>query len=179
MVQLTQDDLLARLGLQTPPLPAEYDAFLDQAIQKILKNDSKSGYRDVYRSASKRNPWQAKPYIRPGVQRNLGSFRTVEDAAKQVLVWMYGGLPTPPTPSKDRNKRNEGRRKRDRRNHGQGSRSHPFRPTPLAPHSALPCSQVESTSAPLRTGRRRRSGRCSHSRSLPGRLRMRSLCSCR
>lgn len=119
---LTQEDLLDRLGVAKPPSTMEpYDAMMERGIQEILKNGNKSGYRDVYPGASKKHPWQAKPYIRPGVQRNLGSFPTPQDAAKEVLLWMYGALSTPPTPTKDRNKRNEGKRKCDRRNHGKGT----------------------------------------------------------
>ena len=124
-MQLTPADLLARVGMLEPTTEAETEAVLIRAIEVILKTDNKSGYRDVYKGASSVNPWQAKPYIRPGVQRNLGSFSTPEEAAKAVIVWMYGGRPTPPTPDKERNKRGEGRRKRDRCSHGQGARSHP------------------------------------------------------
>ena len=82
--------------------------------------------------------WQAKPYIRPKVQRNLGSFSTPEAAAKEVVRWMFGGRPTPPTPSKDRNKRNEGRRVRDRSNKGKGARlTHRLRRLPFSQSSAL------------------------------------------
>ena len=83
MAQLTPADLLARLGVPEPQTMAEYDALLDLAIQEILKTDNKSGYRDVYKCGSTSNPWQAKPYIRPKVQRNLGSFSTPEAAAKE------------------------------------------------------------------------------------------------
>ena len=82
------------LGVQTMD---EYDAVLDLAIQEILKTDNKSGYRDVYKCASSTNPWQAKPYIRPKVQRNLGSFSTPEAAAtwRSSYGCLAAGLPRP------------------------------------------------------------------------------------
>ena len=126
----------------------------------VLKKEGGSGYRDVYKGASAVKPWQAKPYLRPKVQRNLGSFATPEEAAKTVIVWMYGGMPTPPTPKKERNKRGEGRRKRDRRSHGEGA-CPASPPVPSISHSALPCSQVVPTCAPASTAPRRRSRRCS------------------
>ena len=51
---------------------------------------------------------------------------------------MFGGRPTPPTPSKDRNKRHEGRRVRDRSNKGKGARlTHRLRRLPFSQSSAL------------------------------------------
>ena len=147
MAQLTPADLLARLGVPQPQTMDEYDAVLDLAIQEILKTDNKSGYRDVYKSASTVNPWQAKPYIRPKVQRNLGSFPTAEEAAKAIIIWMFGGRPTPPTPQKERNKRGEGRRQRDRRNKGKGARRrrlpHRARRLPFSQSSALGAGGVD------------------------------------
>ena len=111
-----------RLGMAEPQTEAEAEAIVKQAIEVILKNGNKSGYAGVVPSASSINPWQAKPYIQEKKRyANLGSFETPEAAAKKIIQWMYGAVPTPPTPSKDRNKRHEGRRKRDRRNHGQGA----------------------------------------------------------
>ena len=86
-----------------PQAPAESEAVLERAIDVVLGKEGGSGYRDVYKGASKVKPWQAKPYIRPKVQRNLGSFPTPEEAAKAVIIWMFGGRPTPPTPTKERN----------------------------------------------------------------------------
>ena len=63
---LTHEDLLERLGMPEPTSPAETEAVLDRAIEEILKNSSKSGYRGVLPSASQKNPWQAKPYLRTG-----------------------------------------------------------------------------------------------------------------
>ena len=86
MAQLTPADLLAQVGMPEPQNEAETQAMLDRAILLVLKKEGGSGYRDVYKCASTVNPWQAKPYIRPKVQRNLGSFSTPEAAAKEVIT---------------------------------------------------------------------------------------------
>ena len=96
MAQLTPADLLARLGVPEPQTMAEYDALLDLAIQEILKTDNKSGYRDVYKCGSTVNPWQAKPYIRPKVQRNLGSFLTPEGPPRRSSDGCLAASPTRP-----------------------------------------------------------------------------------
>ena len=79
---------------------------------RLLKTNNKSGYLHVF-PVKGRKPWQAKPYIRPKVQRSLGSFHTAEKAAEAVVAHALGLLPTPPTPP-GRNRRGEGRRPRDR-----------------------------------------------------------------
>ena len=81
MAQLTAADLLERVGMAEPKTEAETEAVMERAIEVVLKKEGGSGYRDVYKCASKVNPWQAKPYIRRGVQRHLGSFTTPEEAA--------------------------------------------------------------------------------------------------
>ena len=60
---LTSEDLLARLGVPEPTTPAEMEATLDQAINEILKNDSKSGYCGVLPTASQKNPVQARSHM--------------------------------------------------------------------------------------------------------------------
>ena len=79
---------------------------------RLLKTNNSSGYSHVF-PVKGRKPWQAKPYIRPKVQRSLGSFHTAEEAAEAVVAHALGLLPTPPTPP-GRNRRGEGRRPRDR-----------------------------------------------------------------
>ena len=114
--------LLARLrelpdGLHIPPdycpqSEEECSWLLREAVQ-LLKTNNSSGYAHVF-PVKGRKPWQAKPYIRPRVQRSLGSFYTAEEAAEAVVSHALGLLPTPPTPPA-RNRRGEGRRPRDRR----------------------------------------------------------------
>ena len=159
MAQLTPADLLERVGMPAPTTPAESEAVLECAIDVVLKKEGGSGFRDVYKCASAINPWQAKPYIRPKVQRNLGSFPT--PAAKAVIIWMFGGRPTPPTPTKERNKRGVGRKPRDRSNKGEGARlTHRVPRLPFS-QSYLPLAQVAPTSARPSTGPRKRSWCCS------------------
>ena len=69
--------------MAAPTTEAETQAVLDRAVLLVLKKEGGSGYRDVYKGASQVNPWQAKPYLRPKVQRNLGSFSTPEAAARR------------------------------------------------------------------------------------------------
>ena len=104
-------------GIMIPPdwypeTEEECELILEEAIV-LLKTDNKSGYQHVYPVKSSSKPWQAKPYIRPKVQRSLGSFYTVEEAAVAVVHWSLGILPTPPSPP-GRNRRGEGRRPRER-----------------------------------------------------------------
>ena len=154
---MATQDLLAKVGMAAPTTEAEHEAWLERAIEVVLKNeDNKSGFTGVLPSASRKNPWQAKPYYKEKHRYvNLGSYPTKEEAAKNIIRWMYGWMPTPPTPNKDRNSRGMGRRKRDRSNHGKGARSYPMSPRPFVSHSALLCSQVEPTSARAITGRSR------------------------
>ena len=107
-------ELCRRLGIPVPTTDAGIAAACERGIF-LLKAGNTSGYMNVFAVDSADNPWQAKPYIRPKVQRSLGSFPTKELAAGAVMLWAIGWLPSPPTPSKDRNKRNEGRRVRERR----------------------------------------------------------------
>ena len=47
-----------------------------------LAEPTNSGYKYIYKSGER---WQAKPYVKPGVQRGLGTFDTKEDAAKEII----------------------------------------------------------------------------------------------
>ena len=109
MLPRSLEELCERLGIPVPSTEEGISAAVDQGIQ-LLKTDSISGYTAVYRVSSSDNPWQAKPYIRPKVQRSLGSFDTKEMAAAAVLFWAIGMLDTPLTPDKQRSKRHDGRR---------------------------------------------------------------------
>ena len=95
-----------------PTTEAECSSILRQAVV-LLKTNNSSGYSHVF-PVKGQKPLQAKPYIRPKVQRSLGSFHTAEEAAMAVVSHALGILPTPPTPPA-RNRRGEGRRPRDRR----------------------------------------------------------------
>jgi len=96
------------------PTTEEECSYLLRDATQLLKTNNKSGYLHVFPVKSRWKPWQAKPYVRPKVQRSLGSFYTPEEAAEAVVHWSLGLLPTPPTPP-GRNRRGEGRRPRDRR----------------------------------------------------------------
>ena len=80
-----------------PETEEDCKLILSEAIV-LLKTNNKSGYQHVYPVKSGSKPWQAKPYIRPKVQRSLGSFYTAEEAAVAVVHWSLGMLPTPPSP---------------------------------------------------------------------------------
>ena len=158
MPTATPEDLLERLGMAEPTSAAETEAILDRAIEEILKNGNKSGFSGVLPSASQKNPWQAKPYVTANKGYvNLGLFPTPEDAAKAIIIWMYGGgvCSSVRCCSEDRNKRGAGRRKRDRSNHGQGAEpwsqpSHSFRSRCFSL-----CSQVVWIYVPASTVSRR------------------------
>ena len=96
-----------------PSSEEEGEAFMKQAIGLLATEDTKSGYMEVFLNDGGKS-WQAKPYIRPGVQRGLGSFPTKERAAEKVLHFKLGNVPVPPTPKK-RRARGEGRAPRVRR----------------------------------------------------------------
>jgi len=63
-------------------------SWLSQAVQ-LLKTTNISGYSHVF-PVKGRKPWQAKPYIRPKVQRSLGSFHSAEEAAEAVVAHALG-----------------------------------------------------------------------------------------
>jgi hypothetical protein len=170
---LTREDLLERLDMAEPTCPAETEALLDRAIKEILKNGNKSGFSSVLPSASKKNPWQAKPCVKANKGYvNLGLFPTREDAAKAIIIWMYGGgfCREVRHYSEDRNDRGAGRRKRDRSNHGQGAEpwsqpSHSFRSRCFSL-----CSQVVWIYVPSSTASRRPRRRCLGRRAANQRL---------
>ena len=66
---------------------------------------------------------------------------------KAVIIWMFGGRPTPPTPTKERNKRGLGRRVRDRSNKGKGAPA----PNRLHPLPFSQCSALGAGGVDLRT----------------------------
>ena len=96
-----------------PSSEEEGKAFMKQAIGLLATEDTKSGYMEVFLNDGGKS-WQAKPYIRPGVQRGLGSFPTKERAAEEILLFKIGHVPPPPTPKK-RRRRGEARAPRVRR----------------------------------------------------------------
>ena len=110
--------LLARLRERSlSSLPSDYCPTTEAQCKHILreavillKTNNKSGYAHVF-PISGRKTRQAKPYIRPKVQRSFGSFQSTEEAAEAVVTHVLGILPTPPTPPA-RNHRGEGRRPR-------------------------------------------------------------------
>ena len=113
MLLLSKEELLARLNLLPPTNADELSIIIQRAMDEVLKTPkNKTGYHHVDTTTSKK--FQARPYINGKGYRNLGTFETVEEAAKRVILAMLGENPIPPTP-KERNKRGEGRRQRDRR----------------------------------------------------------------
>ena len=124
--------LLKDLGLsEWPRLLEDLEALWEQAVQCLKKG---SGYTLVSLPKGIHKKWQARTSGAGIGQRALGSFTSAEEAAKHVYYWIVGITPTPPTPSrmKERSTRNSGKRKLDRCNHGKGVPSQP-----LSSHSFL------------------------------------------
>ena len=119
MLPRSLEELCERLGIPVPSTEAGISAAVNHGTQ-LLRSDSISGYTAVYRVASSDNPWQAKPYIRPKVQRSLGSFDTKEMAAAAVLYWAIGMLDSPLAPDKQRSRtaQSSGRREQISTNYG-------------------------------------------------------------
>ena len=110
----TAESLLAHLGLPADYLPAteaEAWATWERVVDVFKDPGTKSGYKEVYKVGGK---WQAKVYVAPGKQRNLGSFFDPRDAAERIIAYIIGSEPLPPSP-KPRNKRGQGRQPRTRR----------------------------------------------------------------
>jgi hypothetical protein len=116
MQEWTQEALLRRFGLPAdwvPATPADLEAFEARCVDLLCDPANKSGFKEVYPCKGKK-PWQAKVYVGPKKQRQLGRFNTPLEAAMAIVWWRTSGDKLM-SPKKDRNKRGEGRRKRDRR----------------------------------------------------------------
>ena len=116
MVEWTQEALLRRFGLPAdwvPATPVDLEAFEARCVDLLRDPANKSGFKEVYPCMGKK-PWQAKVYVGPKKQRQLGRFNTPLEAAMAIVWWRTSGDKLM-SPKKDRNKRGEGRRKRDRR----------------------------------------------------------------
>jgi hypothetical protein len=117
MIEWTQEALLRRFGLPAdwvPATPADIEGFEARCIDLIRDPANKSGIKEVYPCLGTKKPWQAKVYVGPGKQRQLGLFGTPLEAAKAIVWWRISGDKLK-SPKKERNKRGEGRQKRDRR----------------------------------------------------------------
>ena len=118
----SQAEILVRLGLSPDYVPAtgdEVDAIYEKAVDLLRTSETKSGYQEVY---PMRKRWQAKPYLEPGDQRNLGSFATPRIAAMAVLSFKMGDTPLP---QKAPPKANQAR-------HGGAAQAPPEQGEPLA-----------------------------------------------
>ena len=73
--------VLAKIGMTEAEAVADENTFLKHAL-RVLDRPNKSGYRDVFPVGDK---WQAKVYVRPKVQRNVGLYETKVEAAVGVL----------------------------------------------------------------------------------------------
>ena len=138
--------LLARLGMTEAEAAADENTFIEKAL-RVIERPNKSGYRDVFPVGEK---WQAKVYVRPKVQRNIGLFGTKEEAAVQVLHYLLTGM-VPPTPDKDRNKRGEGRRPKARRQR-QPSLATPLAELPTQPLTPATFAELGMYTAPCLEG---------------------------
>ena len=67
----------------------------------MIAAPTKTGYSYVYKVGKR---FQAKVYVRPGVQRNLSSRASAEEAAADIILLAYGMRPLPPSPVKDKPK---------------------------------------------------------------------------
>ena len=116
MLEWTQEALLHRFGMPAdwvPATPANLEDFEARCVDLLRDQVNRSGFKEVYPCLGTK-PWQAKVYVGPGKQRQLGRFSTELAAAKAIVWWRINGDKLK-SPKKDRNKRGEGRRKRDRR----------------------------------------------------------------
>ena len=117
----SNDGVLRRIGKPpgwfAEPGSAESDAAWEQCID-LLKANTDSGYHEVYIVGEK---YQAKVYVSPGVQRNLGSFALARKAAEKVLQYRTGQEQLPQSPA-TRRKRGEGRMPRYREAAGERQR---------------------------------------------------------
>jgi hypothetical protein len=117
--------LMRRLRLPEDFVPSdsvEAKQIYERCVDLLLAPGTKSGYKEVYSSATK-GKWQAKPYVGPKKQRNLGTFETARAAAEAILDFKRGGR-CAPSPQKERNKRGQGARARDRRKGAYRCQSH-------------------------------------------------------
>ena len=119
--------VLAKIGMTEAEAVADENTFIKHAL-RVLDRPNKSGYRDVFPVGDR---WQAKVYVRPKVQRNVGLYETKVEAAVAVLHYLLTGM-VPPTPDKNRNKRGEGRRPKARR------QRQPRQPSLSTPQAELP-----------------------------------------
>ena len=67
----------------------------------MIAAPTQTGYSYVYKVGKR---FQAKLYVRPGVQRNLSSRASAEEAAADIILLAYGMRPLPPSPVKDKPK---------------------------------------------------------------------------
>ena len=138
-----------------PQTQAEEDDFVERAID-LLRAPTHSGYREVYVSPTA-GRWQAKPYVGPGKQRNLGTFPTAREAAAAVFWFRQGkaaGTLLPiKSPDKERNRRGQGRKPRDRRKGMHLTLTH------IPPNRLTPCRRVPQCLESIRGRQTRRAPR--------------------
>ena len=121
----------------------EAEAVFERAINLLRTKDTKSGYQEVYPVGRR---WQAKPYVSPGKQRNLGTFATAREAAGRIIHHRAGTMPLLPPSPKPRNKRGEGRQPRSKRARAEAVRIAALHALPRA--AAVPMPVIEIGSAP-------------------------------
>ena len=127
------------LGLPDPETTSTVEELQALGLAALVE-PIKSGYKYVYPSGER---WQAKPYVKPGVQRGLGSFDTKEEAANEILSLAYEGLPLPPTP-KARGKRGQGRQPRVRAKRPRAARPLAAAVAPILASAGRPLVHVEA-----------------------------------
>jgi len=121
--------------LRLPPLADLGEGTFDDKVGELLARliaPTQSGFTYVYKVGER---FQAKPYIKPKTQRNLGYYDDAIDAAEQILRLAYEKRGLPPSPKKDRNKRGEGARPRPKR---QKAAPQASQATPLAELQSQP-----------------------------------------
>ena len=127
------------LGLPDPETTGTVEELKELGLA-ALAEPTISGCKYVYKSGGR---WQAKPYVKPGVQCGLGSFDTKEEAAEAILSLAYEGLPLPPTP-KARGKRGEGRQPRVRAKRPRAARPLAAAVAPILSCAGRPVVHVEA-----------------------------------
>ena len=105
-MEWTQEALLHRFGMPADwvlATLADIKAFEARCVDSLRDPSNKSGFKEVHPCLGTKL-WQAKVYVGPGKQRQLGRFDTELEAAKAIVQWHINGDKLK-SPKKDRNKR--------------------------------------------------------------------------
>ena len=69
--------------LETFEYPPDCRSCMAECYIDMIAGPTQTGYRYVYKVGKR---FQAKPYVRPGVQRSLASCQSAEEAAAEIVL---------------------------------------------------------------------------------------------